>query len=210
MKKLVIGITGGIGCGISEVTRRLSDLGAEIVNVDAIGRKVVENNEKVQSQLKEAFDQQYFQKDGSLDRKKLGDFVFSDENARKKLDQIVHPLMIAQTKAEIEKLLKSTDTTLVAVDAALIFELGLDEDVNYIVVVDAPLELRKKRIKERDGLSSKEVNNRIQSQMPLEEKKEKADYIITNSGSLIDLDKKVRSLYRWLKVRARVDAAKDK
>lgn len=210
MKKLVIGITGGIGCGISEVTRRLSVLGAEIVNVDAIGRKVVENNEKVQSQLKEAFDQQYFQKDGSLDRKKLGDFVFSDENARKKLDQIVHPLMIAQTKAEIEKLLKSTDTTLVAVDAALIFELGLDEDVNYIVVVDAPLELRKKRIKERDGLSSKEVNNRIQSQMPLEEKKEKADYIITNSGSLIDLDKKVRSLYRWLKVRARVDAAKDK
>ena len=140
----------------------------------------------------------------------MGDFVFSDENARKKLDQIVHPLMIAQTKAEIEKLLKSTDTTLVAVDAALIFELGLDEDVNYIVVVDAPLELRKKRIKERDGLSSKEVNNRIQSQMPLEEKKEKADYIITNSGSLIDLDKKVRSLYRWLKVRARVDAAKDK
>lgn len=209
MKQLIVGITGGIGCGMSEVARRLNDLGAAIVSVDAIGRKVVEKDENVLSQLKEAFGQQYFNADGKLDRKKLGKLVFSDQKAREKLDEIVHPIMIEKTKAQIEEHLKTGKSNLVVVDAALIYELNLDDAMDYTVVVNSSLELRRDRIRIRDGLSTREINNRIHAQMPLEEKIQRADYVVSNVSSLFDLDKKVQSLYRWLKVRIRVDNTGD-
>jgi len=206
MKQLVVGVTGGIGCGMSSVSRRLADLGGVIVDVDTIGKSVVEEDQAIIEKIKQTFRRSFFESDTKLNRKKLAELVFSDEKAREKLNAIVHPTMIEKTKSAIEERLQDKDNWLVVVDAALIFELGLDDIMDYNVVVDSPLELRIQRIQQRDGLSNREIHNRIQAQMPLENKIQNADYIVANTGSLFDLDKEVQSLFRWLRVRAKTDA----
>jgi len=210
MTKIVVGVTGGIGCGMSEVAKRLKILGATVINMDRIGRKVVEEDSSVRAQLKQIFGEQYFEADGSLNRKKLGTLVFSDQKARQALEEIVHPKMIARTKAEIDKKIKVGKHSLIVVDAALIYELGLDDEMEYTVVVKAPLELRINRVRQRDGLSDREINDRISAQIPLKKKLAEADYVISNGKSLIDLDKEVQSLYRWLKLRIKEKKIKDK
>ena len=121
------------------------------------------------------------------------------------MNQIIHPLMISRTFEAIQNVLEKDKNAMVVVDAALIIELGLDEEMDYIVTVEAPLDVRIERIRQRDNLSKREIEDRINSQLPLHEKINKADYIISNNGNLIELDREVQSLFRWLKVRSNID-----
>lgn len=178
----VIGLTGSIATGKSQVSRFLKNKGIKVVDADLIARDVA-NFEPVKNKIKEEFGEDLYKK-GSLDRKKLAEVVFKNEKSREKLNQIMHPEIYKEIKRQIEG---SND--LVFVDIPLFFEneelnkkYGLNFDEIWLVYVDRATQI--KRLMERDDISREYAKEKINSQFSIEEKKEKADVIIDNSGTL--------------------------
>lgn len=197
MKNKVIGLTGGIGCGKTEVAKIFQRLGAKIIDADAIGREVVENNPAVLQEIAEAFGQRFIDTEGKLKRKELGRFVFADEEKKNRLNRIVHPHLLKRIREEI-RAAKDAGSKIIVVDAALIYETGLEKIFDKVVVVQAALEKRLERIRARDGLTDDEIRHRIRSQMPLEEKVRRADIAIANDGSLHALAHETEKIFHRL------------
>ena len=196
----IIGLTGGIAAGKSQVSRILSELGAIIIDADVIAREIVEKGTSTWEELRDEFGEEYFLADGSLNRKKLGKLVFSDKHALRKLNDITHPAIRNSIISRLDELKTQDYKGVVVVDAALLLEVGWDDLVDEVWVVDAPLEIRITRLMDRDGLSREEALNRINSQMTQEEKNEKADKIIKNESNMDNLEKQVeRALEHTLK-----------
>jgi dephospho-CoA kinase len=192
-----LGITGGIGCGKSEVCRLLEQNGIPIIHADLIAREMMETHAEIKSQIKQAFGDNVYLPDGKLDRKRLAEILFTDEQARLRINQIVHPHVIEYQKKELEKLERSGKYQFTGVEAALIFEAGTENQFDVIVVVAASEKTVIQRLMKRDGLSREEIMKRIASQMPLSEKIKRADIVVHNDGSLDELNHKVkRLLYR--------------
>lgn len=183
MQTILIGLTGGIGCGKTEVAKILEELGARIIDADAIGKQVVEEQPEVLQEIVKVFGSQFLNPDGSLKRKELGNFVFQDEERKKQLNDIVHPHLWKRVLCDIEEA-KKQNFKLIVVDAALVYETGLEKHFQKVIVVSAPLETRIARIRQRDGFTESEIRDRMASQMPLEEKMRRADIVIENDGSL--------------------------
>ncbi|MGF0096304.1 dephospho-CoA kinase [Peptoniphilus sp. SGI.035] len=178
----VIGLTGSIATGKSQVSKYLKDKGIKVVDADLIARDVA-NFEFVKNKIKEEFGEDLY-KDGNLDRKKLAEVVFKNEKSREKLNQIMHPEIYKEIKRQIEG---SND--LVFVDIPLFFEneelnkkYGLNFDEIWLVYVDRATQI--KRLMERDDISREYAKEKINSQISVEEKRKKADVIINNSGTL--------------------------
>ncbi|MDZ7261805.1 MAG: dephospho-CoA kinase [candidate division KSB1 bacterium] len=195
---IIVGLTGGIGCGKSEVCRMLGELGARIIDADTMAKQISETNEQVKAELKACFGNDIYLADGKLDRAKLGRIIFSDETARLRINQIVHPYVIKEIDKEIERCRRLGQWPVVVVEAALIYEAGVADKFDYVVVVSAPAETVMERLSKRDRLSRQEIRDRIQSQLPLEIKEKKAHYVLRNEGDLSELREKVAQLYRWL------------
>ena len=196
----IIGLTGGIAAGKSQVSRILSELGAIIIDADVIAREIVEKGTSTWEEIRDEFGEEYFLADGSLNRKKLGKLVFSDKHALRKLTDITHPAIRNSIISRLDELKTQDYKGVVVVDAALLLEVGWDDLVDEVWVVDAPLEIRITRLMDRDGLSREEALNRINSQMTQEEKNEKADKIIKNESNMDNLEKQVeRALEHTLK-----------
>jgi dephospho-CoA kinase len=185
----IIGLTGGIAAGKSQVSRILSELGAIIIDADVIAREIVEKGTSTWEEIRDEFGEEYFLADGSLNRKKLGKLVFSDKHALRKLNDITHPAIRNSIISRLDELKTQDYKGVVVVDAALLLEVGWDDLVDEVWVVDAPLEIRITRLMDRDGLSREEALNRINSQMTQEEKNEKADKIIKNESNMDNLEK---------------------
>lgn len=190
----VIGLTGSIATGKSQVSRFLKNKGIKVVDADLIARDVA-NFESVKNKIKEEFGEDLYKK-GSLDRKKLAEVVFKNEKSREKLNQIMHPEIYKEIKRQIE-----ASNDLVFVDIPLFFEneelnkkYGLNFDEIWLVYVDRATQI--KRLMERDDISREYAKEKINSQFPIEEKKEKADVIIDNSGTL---DETFAQVYNKLK-----------
>ena len=196
---LVIGVTGGIGSGKTEVCQRLAALGLKVLNADQIAREISESDPEVRNALIMYFGEGILNSDGLLNRRKLGELVFSNEAARRQINQIIHPRVLQQISQEIEACRRAGDCWVVIIEAALIYEVGMEKSLDGVVVVDAPVQARIDRIRQRDGLTRQEIENRIKSQMPLEEKVKRADFVVDNSGSISDLEQKVKELVDWLK-----------
>ncbi len=197
-KSLLVGLTGGIGCGKTEVARMFKELGAKIIDADAIGKKVVEKNAGVRIAIKNIFGSQFMNSDGKLKRKELGSFVFADEKQKKKLNDIVHPHLLIRIKKEVASA-KRENREIIVVDAALIYEAGLEKIFDLVIAVYAELKQRIARIQKRDNLPDQEILNRIQSQMPLDEKVKRADRVVTNDGTLAELRSQVETLFQSLR-----------
>lgn len=196
----IIGLTGGIAAGKSQVSRILSELGAIIIDADVIAREIVEKGTSTWEEIRDEFGEEYFLADGSLNRKKLGKLVFSDKHALRKLNDITHPAIRNSIISRLDELKTQDYKGVVVVDAALLLEVGWDDLVDEVWVVDAPLGIRITRLMDRDGLSREEALNRINSQMTQEEKNEKADKIIKNESNMDNLEKQVeRALEHTLK-----------
>jgi dephospho-CoA kinase len=179
-----IGLTGGIACGKSTVSAMLASRGAILIDADRIAREVVEPGSPALSQVAERFGQAVIQADGSLDRKKLGELVFTDSAARKDLENLLHPSIRALMRERMELSEKLHPGKLVVVDVPLLYESGLQHMFSQVMVVYVPREVQLERLINRDGLTREQAEKRLQAQMPIELKKEQADFVVDNQGSL--------------------------
>ncbi len=186
-----IGLTGGIGSGKSTVAALLAELGAHVIDADAVAREVVAPGSDGLAALVEAFGTGILSPDGALDRAALAQRVFADDSARAQLNAITHPRIAART-AELTAQLPG-DAVLVH-DVPLLAELGLQGNYDFVVVVDAPDEQRVHRLVER-GLSEPDARARIRAQSTREQRLAVADVVIDNSGSLADLTEQVQKVW---------------
>jgi dephospho-CoA kinase len=190
----LIGVTGGIGCGQSTVCKIFEKYGAGVINADLIAKDVVEKNSDVINEIKENFGAGIFNSDGTLNRRELAQIAFSSVENTKKLNSIIHPKVIDTVNFEILKAKESGKFKLVVIDAALIYETKMEKIFDYVVVVSSTMGNRIKRIIHRDGLTEKEIMDRIKAQMPVEKKAEFANFVIENDGTIQELEEKVKEI----------------
>jgi len=199
MKKLLIGLTGIIGCGKTTVSGMLEGLGVPVIYVDRAGRWAIDENDSVRSRIREQFGREVFLNDKLLDRGKMASIVFSDKKALHAFNAIVHPVMIKRVQEQIQQFRDSQiSAPYLVVDAALIFELALDEILDYVVTVSASIENCINRTHLRDRLSRQDILARMASQLSAGEKERRADYVLANDGTLKQLQEKVVSLHQWV------------
>ncbi|MCY9591959.1 dephospho-CoA kinase [Paenibacillus chitinolyticus] len=179
-----IGLTGGIACGKSTVSAMLVRRGAILIDADRIAREVVEPGSPVLAQVAAHFGQDMLLPDGSLHRKKLGKTVFGNEEARKALEDLLHPSIRALMKERMAAAEREFPDKLVVVDVPLLYESGLQSMFSSVMVVYVPREVQLRRLMERDGLNAEQAESRLAAQWPIERKKELADSCIDNSGTL--------------------------
>ena len=194
----VIAVTGGIGSGQSTVCRIFKNLGCKIIDVDVKAKQIIQKDISIQKELKKAFGNEIFYKDGSLNRKHLAHLAFRDEVKTLELNKIIHPRMVSEVVEEMETARFSQRYPLIIVDAALIFEISIEKMFDSVIVVYAKLNNRIKRVMERDDLKRAEVLARVHRQIPLEDKKNWADFVIDNDGTTDDLKKQVDHIFEEL------------
>lgn len=198
----VIGLTGGIACGKSTVGALLAEHGLVRVDADQVAREVVEPGTPALREIVDQFGSGVVDANGRLDRSALGRAVFADQKARRSLEKIVHPRVWQRLKAAFEKA-KSQELETV-LEIPLLFESGRQQHFQTIWVVSLPLELQKLRLAQRDGLTPEEIEQRLASQWPLQEKERLAQLVLDNSGSQDELRIQVeQALAAWREGRGR-------
>ena len=196
---LRVGLTGGIGSGKSEVSKRLAAQGAVIIDADAIARDVVAAGTDGLAEVVEAFGPEILRADGQLDRPRLGDIVFADPALRGKLNAIVHPRVGARM-AELER--GAGPGAIVVHDVPLIAENGLAGGYDLVVVVDVPPRIQVERLVRYRGMTREQAQARMAAQASREQRLAIAGIVIDNSGSLAELDRQVGDLWAELRRRA--------
>ncbi len=186
-----VGLTGGIGAGKSAAARLLAERGATVIDADAIAREVVASGTPGLAAVAEAFGDRIIQADGSLDRAGLGAIVFADPAARKRLEEITHPLIGAETARRMAGLPAGT---VVVYDVPLLVEAGLRGAYDVVVVVEAPRALRLERLEQR-GLPPEQAEARMATQASDADRRAVADVLLDNSGSLAELRAQVAAAW---------------
>jgi dephospho-CoA kinase len=200
----VIGLTGGIGTGKSTVSRMLEEFGATLIDSDQIVRELQAPGAPLLAEIAAALGPEVIQRDGSLDRARVGELVFRDAAARQRLNAVVHPAVGLETARRLAAA-REAGAELVVLDIPLLFETRLhgtasraNLGVQAVVVVYAPRELQIRRQLERNDYGREEALRRVEAQLPIEEKRALADHVIDNSGSLEETRRQVRALYEIL------------
>ena len=193
---LKIGITGGIGTGKTSASNMFAELGIPVFNADKEAKWLMNSDKNLKTKLIKLLGEQAYL-DNALNRPYIANKIFTDSSLKAKMEAIVHPAVRDHfinwyTIQEAPYILK---------EAALIYEIGDHENLDYVIVVDAPEHIRIERVKHRDNSSIKAIKSRIQNQMNQSEKVKHADFILNNEKDLeflktqvLDLDKKIRSL----------------
>lgn len=192
-----LGLTGSIATGKSTVARMFSERGIPVIDADQIAREVVAPGSEVLQKIADHFGRGMLQPDGALDREKLGAVVFEQPEERETLNQIIHPAIRKEMKEQAEKA-ESQGHELVVMDIPLLFENNLAYMVDKTAVVYIPEELQKQRLIKRNNYTEKEAEQRISSQISIEEKKNKADFVVDNSAGLEQTEKQIADLLREL------------
>ncbi|BBA96666.1 putative dephospho-CoA kinase [Actinacidiphila reveromycinica] len=200
---LNVGLTGGIGAGKSEVTRLLGSYGATVVDADRVAREVVEPGTAGLAAVVREFGPQVLRADGTLDRPALGAVVFADEERRKALNAIVHPL-VAERSAELRQ--AAGPDAIVVHDVPLLTENGLAPRYDLVVVVDAAPATQLDRLVRQRGMAEQEARSRMAAQATREQRLAIADVVIDNDGPLEALAPQVRRLWEGLRERAAAPA----
>ncbi|MBI4199372.1 MAG: dephospho-CoA kinase [Chloroflexi bacterium] len=191
---LVIGLTGGMGTGKSEVARILKELGAELIDVDRLGHEAYRPQSEGWKAVVAEFGEGILQPDGEVDRKKLGAIVFSDPQALLRLNALLHPRMYGMIEERLQAL-DRTGAPVAVVDAAVLIEGGWTPLVDEIWVTVADEENVVKRVAQRSNLSAKEIRQRIRAQIGQEERLRYATVVIENNKDLDTLRKRVKELW---------------
>jgi len=191
---IAIGITGGIGSGKTEVCRIFERLGVPVLSADSIAKEISNYDPRVRQLLTQSLGTQAYTADGILDRAYVASKVFSNKSVQKRINSIIHPRVEEEVKRRFKEM-EIAGTPIGIVEAALIYEAGLDRLLNAVVVVNAPEETRIDRVVNRDAASRSSVLDRMKAQMDPVAKLQKADYVIYNEGSIEDLEQKVKFLY---------------
>ncbi len=196
---LKVGLTGSIAVGKSFVLGVFRDLGCFVLDADAVARDVVEPGTPGLRQVADAFGESVIRSDGSLDRSRLGQIVFSDEEKRLKLNSIIHPLVFEEQDRWLRAREAEDPDGIAIVDAALMIESGGYRRFDVLIVVWCDPDLQLKRLMSRDGLTKADAERRIASQMPQEEKKRFAHHLIDTSGTLEDTRRLATEVFHQLK-----------
>jgi dephospho-CoA kinase len=200
---LVVGLTGGIGSGKSEVARRLAARGAVVIDADAIAREVVEPGTPGLQQVAEAFGADaVLRPDGTLDRDAVAALVFADAEQRRRLNAIVHPLVGAAMLERTAAAAAADPHAVVVNDVPLLVEGGLRDRYDVVVVVDCDPETQRRRLVEQRGMSDADARSRMAAQATRAERLAAADVVIENGGDLDDLDRRVGEVWTDLAARA--------
>jgi len=199
---LRVGLTGGIASGKSTVGAMLVELGCRLIDSDKITHQLLEPGQAVHAGVVREFGHRILTSDGRIDRAILGEIVFKDPDARRRLNALVHPAVIRRQKEWLEEIEKQDPQGIAIVDAALMIEAGTYKSYDKIVVVTSDREIQKQRLKARSMLSDEQIEARIRSQMPMEEKVKYADFVIDNSGSVEDTREQVRRVHAQLRTLA--------
>lgn len=198
---MIIGLTGGIATGKSTAAEYLERKGAKIIDADQISHKVTQKGEKGWQLVVDEFGKRILREDGEIDRERLGEIVFSAPAKRRKLESLLHPLIIYEMKEQAHQFLENNE--IVVFMAPLLYENGLERFCDQVWLISSSKEKQINRLKKRDELKKEEALKRINSQMSLSEKKKKADVVIENNSSIEDLKTKI-DLY-WGKLMKGVD-----
>jgi dephospho-CoA kinase len=192
---LVIGLTGGIGTGKSEVARLLESLGAAPINADQIGHEAYTPHSETWNLVVDAFGEGILQESGEIDRRALGGIVFSDPEEMAKLNSIMHPQMASMVTDRIDSL-RGDGAEVVVVEAAVLFEAGWETLVDEVWSTDSPVDIVVQRLQAARGISPEEARKRIDSQMDREERLGRSDVVVDNSGDVARLERTVRELWQ--------------
>ena len=207
LRPVRIGLTGGIGSGKSMVAQRLRELGAAVVDADAIAREVVAPGGPAYAAIVRAFGEGVLCRDGSLDRKALAARVFADEAVRRQLNALTHPHIRQRMAEEGARLAATPGVGVIVFDIPLLLETtdGSDLGLEGVVVVTAADAVRIARLTARDGLTPRDAKQRLDAQMPLAQKVARADWVIDNNGSAEQTREQVVKLWEALLARSRAD-----
>lgn len=198
----LIGLTGGIGTGKSRVAALLRELGAEVISSDQLAREVVEPGQPALQEIVQRFGSEYLLPDGTLNRRLLAELVFSDEQARKDLEAIMHPRIRQLGDTRLEMLRRRENPPQVVVfEIPLLFETGREKDFDEIWVVVASEETAIKRAAKRDRSDEDHIRARMRAQMPVAEKARRAHVVIDNDGDWEETGRQVRQRWRELQQR---------
>lgn len=194
---LVIGLTGSIATGKSTVAKMFRQLGIPVIDADILAREVVEPGEDAYKEVIETFGEDILLDDKTLNRKRLGEIVFTDETKRKQLNGIVHPAIRKKMLEKRDHFIREGNQCVV-LDIPLLFESKLQEFVDKVLVVYADQEIQLQRLMARNEFTEEEAMQRIQSQMPVKEKASLADAVINNNSTKEETYEQLRQLLeKW-------------
>jgi dephospho-CoA kinase len=191
----VIGVTGGIGSGKSTVARIVCDLGARVIDADAIARRIMKKGSRASNEIVECFGEGILNQRGGIDRKKLSSVVFRDKELVKKLNEITHKYVTDSVYRKLSRIKASGKAEYVVLEAPIPVENGFLDVVDEVWVVTADRDTRIERVVEKGNLGRDEVVDRINAQMDDEEYRKLADVVIENNGTPEELEKKVAKLF---------------
>ncbi len=189
---MLVALTGCLGCGKSTVLKIFRELGVRTISADEIVHELLESKE-VQEEIKRLFGPDVFLKDGKVDRKRLAQRVFANQKEREKLEGLLHPLVFRRIEKEYEK----EPGRLMVAEIPLLFETNTQDRFSKVITVYAPTEVAIKRLKSR-GLTQEDIEARLKSQMPIETKVERSDFVIDNSRGLKETKKQVQQVLEKL------------
>ena len=190
----IIGLTGGIACGKSTISMTLRELGAIIIDGDVLSRELTAPGGEALPAIRAAFGDGVFMPDGALDRRALGQLVFSSDAARETLDSIMQPLLLGHIRNDIAEA-RSSGAEICVLDMPLLYEKGLDSLCDRVWCAWLPQETQLQRLMARDGFTAVEALQRIRSQMPTDEKAARADIVIDTGGTIQYTKESVLALY---------------
>lgn len=196
-----IGLTGSIATGKSTVTNMLKELGAFVIDCDKTARDVVAPGTRCLAKIEAAFGKDAVAADGSMDRVYIGDLVFRNPEMKKRLENILFPLIFEALDEELLRLEREGAMPVVFLDMPLLYEVKYDSYVDEVWLVYVPFEVQLSRLMKRNGYTKEEALLRIHSQISVDKKKSLAQQVIDNSGTLEDTKEQVRSLWERLQMR---------
>ncbi len=196
---ILVGLTGGIGSGKSTVARVFKELGAYLIDFDALSREVVYPYSKGWNAIVNHFGREVLNEDSTLNRQKLGAIVFNDSEKREALNGIIHPLAFEEADRGLESIEESDPDAIIIEEIPLLIEIGDQESFDKVVVVSVSEEKQLERLVSA-GCRPEEAKGRINAQLPIKEKIKFADFVIDNNGSIEETRKQVESVFRQLKI----------
>ncbi len=192
---IIIGVAGGIASGKSTVTRVFEQLGARVLDADAIGHDLL-RTDRLRARIRAVFGEETLTPEGEVDRRALGRLVFSDEQARQRLNRLTRPAIRAEIRRRIACLRAEGYDGAVVVDAPLLVDTGPTDLADRVIVVTASADTRRDRIVRRDSLSEREAEQRINAQVPDEKQTRWADFVLENNGTVDALAEAAETLWR--------------
>ncbi|MFQ5455207.1 MAG: dephospho-CoA kinase [Nitrospirota bacterium] len=194
----LIGLTGGIASGKSTIALLFKEAGAYVIDVDKIAHNIILPVTCVWRKIVDNFGEDILNENNTINRRKLGDIIFDDPEKREELNNIVHPAIFMEGENQRKEIIKNDPNAIIIYDAALLIETGANEFMDRIILVYTDKKTQLKRIMERDNLSRREALQRIKAQMPLDEKKRYADYLINSSRTICEIKNEVGVIYEEL------------